>query len=255
MRRTDVKEAIIRTLVPIIVGGAGGYAGAYLGWTQETTTAVTTALVAGLYYLAALLLQKVWPGAGILLGSTAQPTYVRKGRTDRRDDTGRGTVAVIVTVLTGVLALLAVPLTVVSTAHAGPERVVPFVQVLAAERCGDVLTVRHTSHLPYTVGQAPDPETATDDADHLFTGGTDARWAWTLLKPSGPVTVEVYSAGRWTPVAPLAYTHQVEREATINIGLAGSGVPSRVRVVAMFPSVGRVASPGAFVTDCSAVTK
>lgn len=260
----SLRDSIIRTYVPYIVGAVGGYASDWLGWTDEETTLAVTLLIGSLYYLLARVLERAWPGASVLLLSRARPMYVRPGRHEagRRDDAG----AVSIRSLTAAVAVLCLPLTVLLTTggdasadddltRALPVDAVglPFPGVLEAERCRGVLTVRHAEYTPYTRRMVPDPGRVTPDADGLFTGSTDAVWAWTLLQPSGPVAVELRHpdgatrTGTWTRVPAGAVIRQVERE--VSVRLNGEAV-DLVRVVASYPGLGRVASPGVPVTSC-----
>jgi hypothetical protein len=48
---------------------------ARLNVTEADLTTAVTALVTGVYYVAARLLEQRWPAAGVLLGSRRQPAY------------------------------------------------------------------------------------------------------------------------------------------------------------------------------------
>lgn len=260
----SLRDSLIRTYVPYIVGAVGGYTSDRLGWTDEETTLAVTLLVGGLYYLAVRALEQVWAGAGVLLLSRTRPMYVRAGRHEagRRDD-GAASARTVTTTAGAALCLLLAGLTAACDTTDVDHRIrlvpaapvaVPFPGPLAAEQCGGILTVRHAEHLPHTRRQTPDPGRVTSDADGLFTGSTGAAWAWTPLKPSGPVTVELHHTGRepfatddtWDPVPPAAVVRQVEREATVRLDAAPFDL---VRVVASYPDLGRVASPGVPVTS------
>lgn len=71
-------ESYIRTYVPIVVGWAIAQLAETLGPLDvdtETVSLAVTGLVIAVYYAAARALEKRWPAAGWLLGSTKQPTY------------------------------------------------------------------------------------------------------------------------------------------------------------------------------------
>lgn len=71
--------SLIRTITPVIVGLVlAGLAKVNLGISESATTALALSLDAffiGGYYAAARWLETRWPPLGLLLGSTAQPTY------------------------------------------------------------------------------------------------------------------------------------------------------------------------------------
>lgn len=76
MTTDSIIPSMIRTVVPIIVGSVIGYL-AQKGFNIDKDLAVqftVAACIAG-YYLLARVLERRWPAAGALLGSTKQPTY------------------------------------------------------------------------------------------------------------------------------------------------------------------------------------
>lgn len=84
--------AIIRTVVPSIVGFILAFLASHnihVGAdVQEYLTGLLTVALGGVYYIAASALQSRWPLAGLLLGSTAKPTYTgRHRRTSSPDPT------------------------------------------------------------------------------------------------------------------------------------------------------------------------
>lgn len=70
--------ALVRTLVPMIVGALATWLLTTLGVAlpMEPATEFVTLVLSGLYYTAARFLEAKWPGLGrILLGSSKQPRY------------------------------------------------------------------------------------------------------------------------------------------------------------------------------------
>jgi hypothetical protein len=81
---SDFVVSLIRTNVPILVGGFIGWL-VSLGVTvpEEAQGALTAALVvagSAAYYAAVRALEKRWPWFGYLLGSKAAPTYEAPAR-------------------------------------------------------------------------------------------------------------------------------------------------------------------------------
>jgi hypothetical protein len=76
--------AIIRTIVPSIVGFILAFLASHnIHVSAEVETYLTGLLTVGLggvYYVVASALQSRWPLAGLLLGSTARPTYTGRHR-------------------------------------------------------------------------------------------------------------------------------------------------------------------------------
>lgn len=76
--------AVVRTVVPAIVGAILAFFASHnisvsTEWQGWLTAGLTTVLT-GLYYVLASQLQSRWPLAGLLLGSTARPTYTGRHR-------------------------------------------------------------------------------------------------------------------------------------------------------------------------------
>lgn len=76
--------AVVRTIVPVIVGAVLSFF-ATRGVTVDSTfrealVYVLTAAITGVYYVVLLKLESRWPLAGLLLGSTARPTYEGRHR-------------------------------------------------------------------------------------------------------------------------------------------------------------------------------
>lgn len=76
--------AVVRTIVPVIVGAILSFL-ATRGITvdsnfNEALIFVLTAVITGVYYVVLLKLESRWPIAGVLLGSTARPTYEGRHR-------------------------------------------------------------------------------------------------------------------------------------------------------------------------------
>ncbi|MFE0490230.1 hypothetical protein [Streptomyces griseoaurantiacus] len=75
---------LVRTIVPAIVGSALSFLAAHhvsvpSDWETPLELGLT-GLLGGAYWYAADLLQSRWPAAGLLLGSTARPTYTGRHR-------------------------------------------------------------------------------------------------------------------------------------------------------------------------------
>lgn len=76
--------ALVRTVVPMAVGFVLAFLASHnvhasAEFTQNLTGLLTVVLGAA-YYTLAHLLQSRWPLAGLLLGSTARPTYTGRHR-------------------------------------------------------------------------------------------------------------------------------------------------------------------------------
>lgn len=76
--------ALVRTAAPIVVAAIVNFLARYNievdGTTQEALLYGVSGLVALVYYAVVSKLQDRWPIAGILLGSTARPTYEGRHR-------------------------------------------------------------------------------------------------------------------------------------------------------------------------------
>lgn len=78
MTMREQTPALVRTLVPMIVGAAATWLLATLGVTLplEPATELVTLILSGAYYTVARWLEQRWPFLGaILLGSSRQPHY------------------------------------------------------------------------------------------------------------------------------------------------------------------------------------
>jgi hypothetical protein len=87
--------ALVRTVVPAIVGTALAFLASHnihvsAEWQDYLTAGLTMGLT-GLYYVFASLLQSRWPLAGLLLGSTARPTYTGRHRKTSTPDPATAT--------------------------------------------------------------------------------------------------------------------------------------------------------------------
>jgi len=86
---TMATPGLVRTVVPAIVGAALSFAATHnitvpAEWESEISFALT-GLLTGVYWLVADALQSRWPLAGLLLGSTAKPTYTGRHRKTSAD--------------------------------------------------------------------------------------------------------------------------------------------------------------------------
>lgn len=76
---SDFVTSLIRTWTPIIVGSIVGWLASHgLDVSAEDAvglTAFLTAVFSGLYYLVVRLIERKYPSAGALLGSTKKPEY------------------------------------------------------------------------------------------------------------------------------------------------------------------------------------
>lgn len=77
MTTTTQTPALVRTIVPMIVGAAAAWLLAVLGITLplEPATEVVTAILSGAYYALVRWLEQKAPAFGWLLGSPRQPVY------------------------------------------------------------------------------------------------------------------------------------------------------------------------------------
>lgn len=74
-QKEDVKQSLIRTLVPIIVGAVmASVIGPYVD--ESALRDLLAGLIAGGYYTLVRLIETRLPGAGVLLGSRRQPLYL-----------------------------------------------------------------------------------------------------------------------------------------------------------------------------------
>ena len=76
MTPTDYGRSLIRTIVPIAVGGIVGWL-ASRGIEVDAVTVIPAvdAIVAALYYAAVRAAEQKWPKAGWMLGSPGAPSY------------------------------------------------------------------------------------------------------------------------------------------------------------------------------------
>lgn len=80
MSRNDQLIALIRTVVPAVVGLLlAAAAKANITIDGAALNGIVDAVVIGVYYLAVRQLEKRWPKFGVLLGVPKQPTYPPKG--------------------------------------------------------------------------------------------------------------------------------------------------------------------------------
>lgn len=76
MTRNDQLVALIRTVVPAVVGLLlAAAAKANIEIDGAALNGIVDAVVIGVYYLAVRQLEKRWPKFGVLLGVPKQPTY------------------------------------------------------------------------------------------------------------------------------------------------------------------------------------
>jgi hypothetical protein len=75
----DLVPSLVRTWVPIVVGGAISWVATHgiqvSTQVQGALVTVMTAAIIAVYYTVVRLLEQKWPQAGLLLGSTSQPSY------------------------------------------------------------------------------------------------------------------------------------------------------------------------------------
>lgn len=76
--------ALVRTIVPMIVGFVLAFLASHnihaSAEFAQNLTGLLTVILGAAYYAVAHLLQSRWPLAGLLLGSTARPTYTGRHR-------------------------------------------------------------------------------------------------------------------------------------------------------------------------------
>ena len=81
---SDYLISLIRTGVPVVVGAVVAWLAArglnVPADAQVQVTAGLTTVLTFAYYAAVRAAEKRWPAAGVLLGHTAQPVYIRPGR-------------------------------------------------------------------------------------------------------------------------------------------------------------------------------
>mgnify|MGYP000843957471 CR=1 FL=1 len=71
-----MKESLIRTVVPFVVGWLISLpVVAWLGLTQEQVTAAVTVVIGAIYYLLVRIIERRFPSWGWLLGMATAPTY------------------------------------------------------------------------------------------------------------------------------------------------------------------------------------
>lgn len=74
-QKKNLLVSLKRTLVPILVGSiSASFLGPYID--QAVIQSFVSGLISALYYTGVRLVEMLWPDAGILLGSKAQPAYV-----------------------------------------------------------------------------------------------------------------------------------------------------------------------------------
>lgn len=73
---TDYGRSLIRTIVPLIVGGVVGWLASHGVKVDEATVLpLVDSTVAAAYYAAVRALEHRWPQVGWLLGAPGAPTY------------------------------------------------------------------------------------------------------------------------------------------------------------------------------------
>lgn len=76
--------ALVRTFVPMLVGSVLSFFATHgidvSPQAEEALTVGSSAVLGGTYYFVVSALESRWPVAGLLLGSTARPTYAAKHR-------------------------------------------------------------------------------------------------------------------------------------------------------------------------------
>lgn len=77
MSKDDKTPALVRTIVPMIVGAVAAWLLQVLGWELplEPATEAATAILAAAYYAGVRWLEERFPEAGLLLGSRRAPEY------------------------------------------------------------------------------------------------------------------------------------------------------------------------------------
>ena len=72
--KTNFLTSLTRTIVPIVVGSvSGSFLGQFID--QDALKTTISGIIAALYYTAVRFLERYYPQAGLLLGSTSQPVY------------------------------------------------------------------------------------------------------------------------------------------------------------------------------------
>lgn len=75
---TDIRDSVIRTFVPLLVGWLLAMAARYgFDIDRATLTTVVQAAITFLYYTVVRVLETLRPKAGVLLGVPRAPTYPR----------------------------------------------------------------------------------------------------------------------------------------------------------------------------------
>lgn len=73
-QKKNLLVSLKRTLVPILVGSiASSFLGPYID--QAVIQSFVSGVISAVYYTSVRLVEMLWPDAGILLGSKAQPAY------------------------------------------------------------------------------------------------------------------------------------------------------------------------------------
>ncbi len=82
---------LVRTVVPTIVGAILSFLATHnievTGAAENALSIALTGILGGTYWVVADALQSRWPLAGLLLGSTARPTYQGRHRKSSEDPT------------------------------------------------------------------------------------------------------------------------------------------------------------------------
>lgn len=82
---------LVRTVVPTIVGATGAFLATHNiqldSATENALSIALTGILGGAYWLGVDALQSRWPLVGLLLGSTAKPTYTGRHRKTSTDPT------------------------------------------------------------------------------------------------------------------------------------------------------------------------
>jgi hypothetical protein len=72
---SNLGPSLVRTLVPIVVGAAGGYGVTYLHLTTDQETTLASAVIGFVYYVVVRVAEHHWPASGALLGVPQAPVY------------------------------------------------------------------------------------------------------------------------------------------------------------------------------------
>ena len=85
----SLTPSLVRTIVPLIVGGLASILLASLGIVLpvEAASEVMTVVLSGVYYSAVRVLERRWPALGVFLGSKQQPVYAPGEIVANRPDT------------------------------------------------------------------------------------------------------------------------------------------------------------------------